>query len=72
MRRIPRRNLPRPKKTMRMNESRQTRGAAVVGASTSSSPGGVAGQIADKQHPATQPAALSINRKMERTAPPTE
>ena len=36
----------RPKKTMRMNESRQTRGAAAAGASTSSSPGGVAEQNA--------------------------
>ena len=61
----------RPKKKM-MNESRQTLGAAAAGASTSSSPGGVAEQIAAQQHPATHPAALSINRKMERTAPPTE
>ena len=36
----------RPKKTMRMNEPRQTRGAAAAGASTSSSPGGVAEQNA--------------------------
>ena len=61
----------RPKKTMRMNESRQTRGAAAAGASTSSSPRGaprhdvassIAEQIAAQQHPATHPAALSINR----------
>ena len=62
----------RPKKMM-MNESRQTRGAATAaGASTSSSPGGVAEQIAAQQHPATHPAALSISRKMEMTAPPGE
>ena len=62
----------RPKKKM-MNESRQTRGAATAaGASTSSSPGGVAEQIAAQQHPATHPAALSISRKMEMTAPPGE
>ena len=48
-----------------MNEWRQARGAAAAGASTSS-PGGVAEQIAAQQHPAPHPAALSINNKTPR------
>ena len=67
MRRIPRRNLPilpyEAEEEERMNEWRQTRGAAAAGASTSSSRGGVAEQIAAQQHPATHPAALSNNAR---------